>query len=101
MTNKNQQIKDALLQAEDLEKLNGTASVLEFLWQQYRIHNPRSDRLIREADQRLTPYFDSLSSDRSDELFDILCDLCDAHEKAAFLRGAHIGAMIAAELQNS
>ena len=94
------QIREALLQAEDLEKLNGTASVLEFLWQQYRIHNPQSDRLIREADQRLTPYFDSLSSDCSDDLFGIICDLCDVHEKAAFLRGAQIGAMIAAELKN-
>lgn len=100
MANTNQQIKEALLQAKDLEKLNGTASVLEFLWQQYRVHNPWNDRLVREAEAKLAPYLDAMPWQSSDEVFDLISDLCCTYEKAAFLRGAQIGAMIAAELND-
>ena len=72
--------------------------VLEFLWDNYNDMFPREDDRVREAEQKLTHFYEALSRTEADRLFMAVGDLCTVYERAAFLNGLRVGAKLTTEL---
>lgn len=76
------------------------ASVLEFL---YIAYTDIQGRGPKEIDQGFVALEDHLSKavslEENNEIFGIVCGLCDAYEKRAFMDAVQIGAYLILELQ--
>ena len=81
-------------------KNSDAASVLEFLYIAYtdvQGRDPKEiDRGFIELDNHLSK---AVSLEENNEIFSIVCSLCDAYEKRAFLDAIQIGAYLMLELQ--
>ena len=73
-------------------------SILEELWYDYSCRNPVDDGQIRAAEAKLTPVFAELSLEASDGLFDLLVDVLNVHQRAAYLEGLRTGVHLLQEL---
>lgn len=78
---------------------NRCESVLELLWYCYSASNPVDDGRIKAAEGALWPVFEALSYEASNNLFDLVSDLCTAYQRAAFFEGVLIGSQISNELR--
>lgn len=78
--------------------VNGEDSVLELLWQCYAETRPVDDGRIRAAEFAIRPVFQALPLKDSDDLSNLVADLCLAYQRAAFLEGIQVGACLKAEL---
>lgn len=76
----------------------GMDSVLELLWQCYAECNPVDDGRIRAAEFAMRPVFQALPLEDSDDLSNLIADLCLAYQRAAFLEGVQVGACLKVEL---
>jgi len=81
-------------------KNTDAASVLEFL---YIAYTDIQGRDPKEIDQGFVALGDHLSKavslEENNEIFGIVCRLCDAYEKRAFIDAIQIGAYLMLELQ--
>ena len=81
-------------------KNTDAAAVLEFL---YTAYADLQDRDPKEIDQGFVNLDNHLSKavslDENNEIFVIVCGLCDAYEKRAFIDAIQIGAYLMLELQ--
>ena len=73
-------------------------SILESLWYDYSCRNPVDDGRIRSVEARLSPVFGELSLESSDGLFDLIAELLNVHQRAAYLEGLRTGAHLLQEL---
>ena len=73
-------------------------SILEALWYDYSCRNPVDDGQIKAAEAKLSPVFAALSLENSDQLFDVIVELLNAHQRAAYLEGLRTGVHLLQEL---
>ena len=73
-------------------------SILEALWLDYSSANPIDDGQIRSTEKKLSPIFAELSLENSDALFDLIVELLNVHQCAAYLEGLRTGVHLLQEL---
>ena len=75
-------------------------SVLEFLYMAYTDVQGRDPKEIDQGFINLENHLSkAVSLEENNEIFSIVCSLCDAYEKRAFLDAIQIGAYLMLELQ--
>ncbi len=81
--------------------LDGTdaASVLELLYITYTETLGRDPDEIRQSFEKLGTHLEQLPLDENNAIFAIICDLCNAYEKRAFMDAIKLGAYLVGELQ--
>ena len=81
-------------------KNSDAASVLEFLYMAYADVQGRDPKEIDQGFINLENHLSkAVSLEENNEIFSIVCRLCDAYEKRAFLDAIQIGAYLMLELQ--
>ncbi len=93
------QIKAALYDIAADWNSGRNESVRDVLWQYYSECNPVTDVHVREGELALEPYFQVLSPEAGEALFDLLTELCIAYQSAAFWDGFRLGLRLQEELQ--
>ena len=73
-------------------------SILEDLWYDYSCRNPVDDGQIRAAEAKLSPVFAELSLESGDSLFDLIVEVLNAHQRAAYLEGLRTGVHMIQEM---
>ena len=81
--------------------LSGTdaESVLELLYITYTETLGRDPEEIRQSFEKLGTHLEQLPLDENNAIFSIVCDLCNAYEKRAFMDAIKLGAYLVGELQ--
>ena len=81
-------------------KNTDASSVLEFLYMAYTDVQGRDPKEIDQGFVNLENHLSkAVSLEENNEIFGIVCGLCDAYEKRAFLDAIQIGAYLMLELQ--
>ena len=81
-------------------KNSDAASVLDFLYTAYTDVQGRDPKEIDEGFINLDNHLSkAVSLEENNEIFGIVCTLCDAYEKRAFMDAIQIGAYLMLELQ--
>ena len=80
-------------------KSSDAASVLEFLYIAYADVQDRDPKEIDQGFIDLDRHLSKFSLEENNETFGIVCKLCDAYEKRAFMDAIQIGAYLMMELQ--
>ena len=80
-------------------KNSDATSVLEFLYIAYTEIQDSDPPHINEGFKRLGDHLEQLSLDENNAIFSIVCELCDAYEKRAFMDAVRLGAFLSLELQ--
>ena len=75
------------------------ASVLEFLHVAYADVQGRDPLEIEQGFVNLDNHLEGLSLDENNKIFSIVCGLCNAYEKRAFIDAIQIGAYLMMEVQ--
>ena len=73
-------------------------SILEDLWYDYSCRNPVDDGQVRAAETKISSVYAELSLEASDSLSDLIVDLLNAYQRAAYLEGLRTGAHLIQEL---
>lgn len=94
-----EQLKIELRSYEILCGKEDDFSILRFLWQSYSCFNPTDDGQIKKCNDALSPIYQELSLNNADALTYLICDLCTAYQRAAFLDGILVGAHLVKELE--
>ena len=76
-----------------------TASVLELLYVAYADNLGRDPQEIEQGFLRLGEHLEPLPLDENNTIFAIVCELCNAYEKRAFMDAIQLGAYLMLELQ--
>ena len=84
--------------AENPPNLDGSESVLAFLYEAYSQVNRMDDDRIKADFNALYQTMNGMSLREMDRILDPVCTLCRDHERAGFLAGVKVGMMLAAEL---
>ena len=71
----------------------------ELLWLSYVENDPVDDGRVHNVEEKLSPIFEALPFDASNEVFVLIYDLVDAYRRSAFLDGIHMGLRLTKELQ--
>ena len=81
-------------------KNTDASSVLEFLYMAYTDVQGRDPKEIDQGFVNLESHLSkAVSLEENNEIFGIVCGLCDAYEKRTFLDAIQIGAYLMQELQ--
>lgn len=80
-------------------KNSEAASVLELLYMAYADVQGLDPKEIDQGFLDLDTHLSKFSLDENNETFGIVCKLCDAYEKRAFMDAIQIGAYLIMELQ--
>ena len=80
-------------------KNSDAASVLELLYMAYVDVQEQDPKEIHQAFIDLDNHLSKFSLEENNETFGIVCKLCDAYEKRAFIDAIQIGAYLIMELQ--
>ena len=72
--------------------------ILDALWYDYSCRNPVDDGQVRAAETQISSVFAELSLEASDSLSDLIVDLLNAYQRAAYLEGLRTGAHLIQEL---
>ena len=80
-------------------KNTDAASVLEFLHVAYADVQGRDPLEIEQGFVNLDNHLEGLSLDENNKIFNIVCGLCNAYEKRAFIDAIQIGAYLMMEVQ--
>ena len=78
---------------------NPAESVLDFLWLAYFDIQRGDPEDIKQGFRALDQFFEDKSFEDVKYVFDIVCNLCLAYEKRAFIDGLQLGAELMRELQ--
>ena len=73
---------------------------MEYLWYNNPLAAHSLDERVQQAEADLAPYYDFLSYDEADKLFDLISKLCLSYEYAAFRSGLQLGARLMIELNS-
>ena len=76
-------------------------SVLEFLYTAYADEQGQDPLEIKQHFVALDDHLQILSLEENNEIFSIVCSICSAYEKRAFLDGIQVGASLMLELQGN
>ena len=76
-------------------------SVLEFLYTAYADEQGQDPQEIKQYFVDLDNHLKGLSLEENNEIFAIVCSICSAYEKRAFLDAIQIGACLVLELQGN
>lgn len=76
-----------------------TASVLDLLYVAYTDRLGRDPQEIEQGFLRLGEHLEPLPLDENNTIFAIVCELCNAYEKQAFMDAIKLGAYLMTELQ--
>ena len=83
-------------------KNSDAESVLEFLYTAYTDVQGRDTKEINQGFIELENHLSkAVSLEENNEIFSIVCRLCDAYEKRAFIDAVQIGAYLMLELQGN
>lgn len=93
-------LKDYILHLNRQYGDTDVRSILEMTYQFYTEYNPIDNDEIRHQFHTLEPFFDHLTPEENDIVFDIICRLCSTHERLAFLEGLHVGARLILDLED-
>lgn len=74
-------------------------SILEMLYYYYTTANPVDSGVIRCQFRELNAVLEQLPFQEEDAVFTLVCDLCTAHERKAFLDGILVGMRLFTELE--
>ena len=66
-------------------------NVLDYLAECYLEDNPVSSKQIKLIQEEMGPYYENVSFAVSEQLFQLVYDLCSASENAAFREGLMVG----------
>lgn len=81
-------------------KKSDASSVLEFLYITYADVQGRDPKEIDQGFLDLDDHLSGVTLEENNEIFGIVCRLCDAYEKRAFIDAIQIGAYLMLELQD-
>ena len=84
--------------ADNPPNLDGSESILAFLYEAYSQVNRMDDARIKADFTMLYQAMNGMTLREMDRILDPVCTLCRDHERAGFLVGVRIGMMLAAEL---
>ena len=76
-------------------------SVLEFLYAAYADEQGQDPQELKQYFIALDDHLQVLSLKENNEIFAIVCSICSAYEKRAFLDGIQVGACLVLELQGN
>lgn len=76
-------------------------SVLEFLYTAYADEQGQDPQELKQHFVALDDHLQILSLEENNEIFSIVCSICSAYEKRAFLDGIQVGASLMLELQGN
>ena len=82
-------------------KDSDTASVLDFLYTAYADVQGQDPQEIKQLFVSLDDHLQVLSLEENSEIFTLICNVCSAYEKRAFLDGIQVGASLILELQGN
>ena len=82
-------------------KDSASDSVLEFLYAAYADEQGQDPQALKQHFVALEDHLQILSLDENNEIFTIVCSICSAYEKRAFLDGMQVGASLMLELQGN
>ena len=74
-------------------------SILEALWYDYTCRRAIDDGQVRAAEARIGPVYAELSMEASDCLSDLIVELLESYQRAAYLEGLRTGVRFIQELQ--
>lgn len=72
-------------------------NVIDYLAECYLEDNPVSSKQIKSLQEEMGPYYENVPFAVSEQLFQLVYDLCSAYEEAAF----HAGLLLGLHLQNT
>ena len=78
-----------------------TESVLEFLYMAYAEEQGQDSAPIRQYSVDLDNRLQVLSLEKNNEIFAIVCSICSAYEKRAFMDGVQVATSLVLELQGN
>ena len=84
--------------AENPPNLDGSESILAFLYEAYSQVNRMDDDRIKADFNTLYQIMNGMTLQEMDQILDPVCTLCRDHERAGFVTGVRIGMMLATEL---
>ena len=84
--------------AENPPNLDGSESVLAFLYEAYSQVNRLDDARIKADFNALYQAMNGMSLREMDQILDPVCTLCRDHERAGFLAGVKVGIRLYQEL---
>ena len=93
-----EKLTTALARYEAKCGIDPSNAILDALWYDYSCTNPVDDGLIRNAEAKISPIYAELSLEASDCLSDLIVDLLNAYQRAAYLEGLRTGAHLIQEL---
>lgn len=94
------QLREFLSQPRDGTDIEDGESVVEYLWNNNPLTAHTLDERVKKAEAALSPFFDTLSYEDADNLFDLIAKLCLAYEYAAFRSGLQLGTRLITELNS-
>ena len=98
MTPYTEKLTSALAQYEARCSIDPSFSILDALWYDYSCTNPVDDGQIQKSEAKLSPVFSELSMEASDCLTDLIVEVLNAHQRAAYLEGLRTGVHLMLEL---
>ena len=76
-------------------------SILEFLYTSYADAQGQDPQELKKHFADLDDHLQVLSLEENNDIFAIVCSICSAYEKRAFLDGVQVGASLILELQGN
>ena len=87
--------------ADDSPNLDGSESVLAFLYEAYSQVNRMDDSRIKADFRGLYQAMNGMNLREMDQILDPVCTLCRDHDRAGFIHGVQIGVRLLRELENA
>lgn len=84
--------------ADNPPNLDGSESVLAFLYEAYSEVNRMDDARIKADFNALYQAMNGMSLREMDRILDPVCTLCRDHERAGFMEGIRLGTLLAQEM---
>ncbi len=86
--------------ADDPPNLDGSESVLSFLYEAYSQVNRMDDDRIKADFNTLYQAMNGMTLQKMDQVLDPVCTLCRDHERFGFVQGVQIGVLLGKELSD-
>ena len=83
--------------ADNPPNLDGSQSVLAFLYEAYSQVNSMDDDRIKEDFRALYQAMNGMTLQEMDRILDPVCTLCRDHERAGFIHGVQLGVNLSQE----
>jgi len=98
MNSYTQKLLTAIAAYESKCGITEPTSILDALWYDYSCRNPVDDGIIRASEAKIGLVYAELSVEASDSLSDLIVELLESYQRAAYLEGLRMGAHLMQEL---